>query len=90
MKKKSADHEENKSLKTFFLYFIIVLVVILISLGMKADSIIQSSKFDGKHQFILALGEDGKAKEIVAFQSGGNIPILEIKDMIMIMPKKII
>ncbi|MBI5123390.1 LytR C-terminal domain-containing protein [Candidatus Roizmanbacteria bacterium] len=58
---------DNRSIKTFFIYAGIVLLLIIISLSAKAVSIIKNNKFDGEHQLILAIAKDGKVKEVVLF-----------------------
>lgn len=81
MRKKTATQTtESKSLKTFFLYAGLVLVVIVISLTIKAVAIVQNSKFDGQHQFIVALAQGNNVKQIVSFHPGSSVSLLEIKD----------
>src|SRR5258706_3238016 len=63
---------KNKSLKTLFIYAGIVLFFISISLAIKSFFLIQQSRFDGKHQFILAIAKDKKVKEIVVFHPTDN------------------
>lgn len=64
---KKAAQTENKSLKTFYLYLFAVILIIIISLLIKGVFIIQQSKFDGSHDFILAVTEQNDVKEIIAF-----------------------
>lgn len=71
MKKKSAPREPN-SLKTFFLYAVIVIFLVLVSLTIKTVLLIQQSKFDGQHQFVLALTKDNRVKQIVSFVPANN------------------
>lgn len=80
MRKKTATEEQSRSLKTFFLYTALVVIVIIISLTMKVVSIVQNSKYDGEHQFILALGQNEKVEEIIAFRPNTSVSLLEIKD----------
>lgn len=81
MRKKTATPTtESKSLKTFFLYASLVLFVILVSLTLKTITIIQNSKFDGQHQFVVAIAQDDKVKQIVAFNPGTSVSLLEIPE----------
>lgn len=62
-----ADSKENKSLRTFFFYFGIVFFFVVISLGIKAFTLLQESRFDREHQFILFLAEGEIVKQIAIF-----------------------
>lgn len=64
---KKTAQEESKSLKTFYLYLLAVIAIILIALLVKAFFIIQGSRFDGSHDFIIAVTEHNKIKDIIAF-----------------------
>jgi LytR cell envelope-related transcriptional attenuator len=64
---KNAAQDESKSLKTFFLYVFVVILIILVALVVKAVLIFEQSKFDGSHDFTLAVTEQNKVKEIIAF-----------------------
>ncbi len=66
MKKKVSPHD-NKSLKTFYLYALLVLSFIFISLVIKIIFIYQQSRFDPAHDFTLAVIQQKKVKEIAAF-----------------------
>jgi len=65
---KKAAHNTNKSLKTLYLYAIIVLLLILVSLVVKVFYIVQQNKFDSTHHFTLAIIEHNNVKEILSFQ----------------------
>src|ERR1700692_3798764 len=79
MKKKI--HQENKSLKTVYIYLVIVLFIICISLTVKVFNIYQQSKFDPSHEFVLAIVQHNDVKEIVAFHpETPAISILQIQD----------
>lgn len=65
---KQTAQEESKSLKTFYLYVLLVITVVIIALLSKAFLIFQQSKFDGTHDFIIAVTEQNKVKEIISFQ----------------------
>ncbi|HSA83567.1 MAG TPA: LytR C-terminal domain-containing protein [Patescibacteria group bacterium] len=69
MKSRSA-HGESNSLKTFFLYFGIVVFLIVISLGVKSYFLLQQSRFDREHEFILALVTDNRVEELLVFHPG--------------------
>jgi len=60
-------HNESKSLKTFFVYTVIVIFFILLSLSIKGFFLLQQSRFDGKNQLIIAFGKDETVSKIVAF-----------------------
>ncbi len=80
MKKKTAP-KESKSLKTFFLYSTIVFLLIFVSLSIKTISLIQQSKFDGGHQFLVAVVKQGGVEEIVGFNPQLNsISVLIIEN----------
>lgn len=64
---KNAAQTENKSLKTFYLYLFAVIIVIIVALLVKVVFIIQQSKFDGSHDFILAVTKQNVVKEVIAF-----------------------
>jgi len=64
--KKSAS-QENKGLKTFFVFTGIVLFFILISLTVKAFFVIKESKFDGRHHFTITITKEAKIKKIIVF-----------------------
>lgn len=66
-RRKSASRYEGKSLKTFFLYAIAVILVISIALAIKLFLVIRVSKFDGQHQFVIAVAEQGNIKEVISF-----------------------
>src|SRR5438045_6460371 len=63
---KAAQHD-NKSLKTFYLYAAVVLILICLSLLIKLIYIYQQSRFDPAHDFILAVVQQKSVKEIIAF-----------------------
>jgi LytR cell envelope-related transcriptional attenuator len=64
---KNAAQRSNKSLKTFYLYTIFVLLIIGIALLIKGFYIIQQSKFDASHLFTIAITEQNNVKEIISF-----------------------
>lgn len=64
--KKTAD-TENKSLKTFYLYLVSVILLVLIALLVKGFFIIKDSQFDSSHDFTIAITQQKNVKEIVAF-----------------------
>lgn len=77
---KKAVHE-SKSLKTFYIYAILVLILIVISMAIKGFFIIEQSKFDPSHQFTLAVISQNNVKEIISFQpQNPSIAILDITD----------
>jgi hypothetical protein len=71
----------KKSLKTFYLYSFVVFVVICISLVIKAFFIYEQSKFDASHDFIVAVGEQKKIRDVIAFHPEvPSIAILQLQD----------
>lgn len=64
---KNTAQTESKSLKTFYLYIVLVILVIIVSLLIKGIFVIRQSRFDSGHDFTLAVTEQNKAKEIIAF-----------------------
>jgi hypothetical protein len=78
--KKAAQHE-NKSLKTFYVYAVIVLALICISFAIKMVFIFQQSRVDPSHDFILAIVQQKSVKAIVAFHpETPGISVLLIQD----------
>jgi hypothetical protein len=67
---------ESKSLKTFFLYVFIVIIIVCVSLVIKGIFIIQQSKFDSSHDFILAITKQEKVKQVIAFHP--EVPALSV------------
>lgn len=65
MSKHSTD--DNRSIKTFFIFTSFVFLLIVISLAIKAFLIIQQSRFDGGHQFVVAIARDNQIKELIVF-----------------------
>lgn len=57
----------TNSLRTFFIYFFLVLSLVVISLAVKVFFLFQQSVFDGNHQFILAVSNKQKVDELVIF-----------------------
>jgi hypothetical protein len=96
-RRKSAPSYEGKSLKTFFLYAIAVILVISIALAIKLFLVIRVSKFDGQHQFIVAVAIQGKVAEILSYDpssdttsalqlQGKQIPINSLGKTLAILP----
>jgi hypothetical protein len=80
MLKKTSNNESN-SLKTFYLYAVLVIVIIVISLVVKGFLLFQQNKFDPSHHFILAITKQGMVKEIIAFHpQTPSIAVLLIQD----------
>ena len=70
----------NKSLKTFFLYAGIVLFFVFVSLAIKVFFLINASKFDGNHQFVIAIGQKNTIKQLVSFDPDKkSATILQLK-----------
>ena len=78
---KKAAHHESKSLKTFYVYLGVVLLLICASLVIKMLYIFQESKFDPAHNFTLAIVDGKQVREIVAFHpETPSMSLLRIKD----------
>src|SRR5882724_8311421 len=78
---KKSTHQNNKSLKTVFIYLLIVMFIICIALLVKAFYIYQQSKFDPAHDFVLAIVQQNNIKEIIAFHPETQaISLLQIQD----------
>lgn len=78
--KKTSSNKDNGSLKTFFLYALVVLFIILVSLSVKAIFLIKQSKFDGKN-ITVALLQDKKIVGVVGFNTAKNsMSYLKIKN----------
>lgn len=78
--KKSAQ-QNSYSWKAFIIYGSVVLFFILTSLLIKALFVVQKSKFDSKHQFILSIAKNNDLKEFIKFDpKKSEISVLESKD----------
>ncbi len=75
MRKNNKD-TEGRSWNTFFIYAILVIFVILISLTVKGFFILQKSRFDGKHHFVLAIAKEGKVNEVIVFNPPSHSLVL--------------
>lgn len=81
MKRKTVQKETSKSLKTFYIYFVLVFLLIGISLFIKLIFVIQSSKYDGRHHFTIAITKDQKVKQVMSFSPQvPSLAVLTIKD----------
>ena len=81
MGKKSAEPNQSKSLKTFYLYSVLVVLVICISLVVKGFLLFQQNVFDPSHQFTLAVLHEGTVKEIISFNPEiPSIAVLKVTD----------
>lgn len=76
MKRKTVHKEGSKSLKTFYLYFVLVFAIIGVALLIKLFFVVQASKYDGTHNFTIAVTKDQKVKEIISFSP--QIPSLAV------------
>lgn len=80
MKRKTVQ-KESKSLKTFYLYSLLVFLLIGISLFLKLIFVIQSSKFDGNHHFTVVVTKDQRVNEIISFSPQvPSLAVLRVKD----------
>lgn len=60
--------ENPNSFRTLLIFCVVVTILILISLSIKAFTIIKASKFDGSHRFTLVINYEGNKKtEILSF-----------------------
>ncbi len=84
---KKAASTESKSLKTFYLYLFIVVLIVIGALLVKGFFIIQRSRFDPSHNFTLAVTENEKVKEIISFHPQvPAISLLSIQDTNIVYP----
>ncbi len=73
--------KESKSLKTFYIYIVLVLLAIGVSFVIKLIFIIQQSKFDGRQHFTVVVTKEQKVKEIIAFNPKvSSMAVLTVKD----------
>ena len=80
MKKNRVD-TEGRSWNTFFIYAVLVVLVVFISLTIKALFVLQKSKFDGRLHFILAISKEGRVQEVIAFDPPSqSLSLLKLKD----------
>ncbi len=82
MTKKSTTIKADTSLKTFFLYAFIVILIILVSLSIKAFLVIKQNRFDGK-KINISVSKNNQVKAIVGIDdTKKTISILKINDYI--------
>lgn len=80
MKKRAFSEDPGKSLKTFFLFSLIVGLLIVVSLIGKMWFMIAQSKYDAAHNFTVAVARDNKIQQIIGFNpSAGSVSILKIE-----------
>jgi len=80
MKNKKKVYKEGGSLKTLFLYTLIVFFVILISLSIKAVFIIRQSKFNSNN-IAITISQNNNVVAILGFNSANDsISLLKIKN----------
>lgn len=100
-RRKSVSRYEGKSLTTFFLYAIAVILVISIALAIKLFLVIRVSKFDNQHQFVIAVATHGKVKEVLAYDpsagttsalvvQGQSLDINSLGDTLAVLPNAIV
>lgn len=78
MKKKNSGIHENKSLKTFFIYTIIVFLIVIVALSVRLFFIFGQSKFDG-HSIDVAINYNGQVVSIMGIDlEKKSISIIEI------------
>lgn len=83
--KKKISKKDDRSIKTFFLYALIVLFFIFASLTIKTVSLLRQSKYDGRH-FVLSINRGEKVEKIVGFSPSDGagqaslVSNLDIKD----------
>ena len=82
MKKKiTSQQSHNKSLKTFYQYALLVLLLILGSLVVRVVFIWQQNLYNPGHHFTVAIVRQGLAKEIISFNPAiPSISVLKIQD----------
>ncbi len=84
---KKTESTDSRSLKTFYLYVAVVVTIIIISLIIKGILIIQHSKFNSAHDFVLAVTQNNNVKEIIAFHPQvPAVAVLTIEDVKMPYP----
>lgn len=70
-----------KSLKTFYVYSLLVLIVICIALLLRAFVLFQQSKFETNHHFTFAILDTGSVEEVVAVSpQTSSVTIMQIQD----------
>lgn len=78
---KRESRHESKSLKTMYLYFFVVFLLICISLVIKIYYMYQQSRFDPSHEFVLAVVQQNFVRQIIAFNpESSTISSLELQD----------
>src|SRR5579859_3993673 len=78
---KKPSHNEDKTLRTFFIYAILVFFLMVVALSVKAFFIIKTSKFDGQHHFTVAFIWQKNVEEIIGFTPAtSTISVLQIKN----------
>lgn len=78
--RKKVREQRGHSLKTLFIFCVAVAVLVFGSLSLKALQVIKASRFDGSHQFTLAIFHpESKNTEVISFNPGGRtISVLQL------------
>lgn len=71
MKKNKSSIESGRGVRTFIIYFSILFVIVLISLGIKSAYLIRESKYDGKY-INMAIVANKNTREIIGFNNQEN------------------
>lgn len=79
MKRKEVNTGGNRSIKTFFLFCLVVLLLILGSFSIKLFFLFKDSSFDGKHRFTLEVRHSPREADILTFEPiTGSIDIVNL------------
>jgi hypothetical protein len=79
MRRSSAQNEGGRSLRTFFFFCFVVLLLILVSLGIRLYYLFQESSFDGEHRFTIEIRHTDKERDIATFEPlSGSIDIFAV------------
>ncbi|HZE87810.1 MAG TPA: LytR C-terminal domain-containing protein [Methylomirabilota bacterium] len=89
--------QDSKSIRTFFIYAGIVTFIIILSLAIKTFFVIRASKFDGEHQFTIAIVKQDNVTEFLSIDpsipsasilqiSSGNLSVSSVGNIVGIIP----
>lgn len=79
MRKKGSSQHGGKSIKTFFIYTICVVLFLGVALSIKAFFIIRESKFDGHEHFTVAFIKQNTTVQLIGFSPNkSSLSVLQI------------
>lgn len=79
MRDRTISDSGKKSLRLVVLFLLVVCFFILVSLGIKIVSLVNTSVFDGSHRFVLFVEDKDKQGLLISLEPAGEMLMLSIK-----------